>query len=239
MDQNNSIESQILFYNNYWSKNTPLNRLKLLRATKILEYLAVVKQRVKEPRILDFGCGDGRFTSFLGYFGQTEGVELSDAAIENANKNYKHVRFIQGDCLTITLPANEYDVIVSQEVIEHIWEQKKYLEQCHKLLKKKGYLILTTPNKYIFDRMEGGNWSRQPIENIVTYKDMKKLISERFKIITAETIIFNYGSQGMLKVINSKYIIGFLNRIGLSWWRERILSKLGLGLHAAILAQKM
>lgn len=235
MERDVSLEKQIEFYNQYWSKNTPLNRLKLLRAVKILDYLALVKQKIKEPKILDFGCGDGRFTSFLGHFGQTVGIELSETAVNNANDIYKHVKFIQGNCLTISISDNEYDVVISQEVIEHVWEQEQYLDRCYNLLKRNGYLILTTPNKYVLDRMSEGSWSSQPIENVVTYKDINKLIGRKFKIVLSETIIFNYGDKKILKFINSRYIIGLCNRTGLGWWREKILGKLGLGLHSIIL----
>ena len=69
-----------------------------------------------------------------------------------------------------------YDVVISQEVIEHIEDQEKYLENCFRVLKKGGYLIMTTPNKKVFDHMKDGNWSKQPIEKILTPKSFKNLI---------------------------------------------------------------
>lgn len=88
--------------------------------------------------------------------------------------------------------------------------------------------------------MNNGNWSNQPIENLITYSELKKLIRDsNFKIIDAETIIFNYGNKGFFKLLNSRYFIGFCNRAGLSWLREKILGRLGFGLHSAILARKI
>lgn len=239
MDKPN-IDYQKKFYDNYWNNKGYLNRLKLLRAIKILQYLSYIKTKIKEPEIIDFGCGDGRFTAFIGEFGNTSGVELSEETVNRSNLKYPWVKFLQGDCISMEVPKEKYDIVISQEVIEHVWEQDVYLRQCHKMLKPGGYIILTTPNKRILNLMKTSNWSNQPIENIITFQKIKHIINKsNFKIIKSETIIFNYGDKGLLKIVNSKYLIGFLDKIGLTWIREIVLSKLGLGLHSAILAQKI
>lgn len=233
-----NIEEQVKFYDKYWADKKPLNSLKLRRAVKILEYLAVVKRKVKNPLIIDLGCGDGRFTSFVGMFGKTEGLELSEKAVEEASKLYPHVKFMYGSALDHPLPENTYDVVISQEVLEHLEDQEAYLKVCHKILKVNGYLILTTPNKRVFDHLEGGNWSRQPIENILSPTELKKIVSRFFKINDYESIIINFGNLGYFKFLNHRLVIGATRRIGLEKLREYIYGKLGFGIHQCILAQK-
>lgn len=232
------LHNQIKFYDERWNSGKKLNSLKLLRAVKILEYLAVVKKRQKQLRILDLGCGDGKLTSFIGEFGFTDGLELSELAVKNAQKAFPHVNFFQGDALTYDLEDNYYDVVISQEVIEHIDNQSTYMEVCRKVLKEGGFLILSTPNKFVFDHLKGGNWSNQPIENLLTPKQLKKLTKEHFEIIKYSSIIINFGKEGSFGIINHKYIIGVFNRLNLNSIREAILSRLGFGLHQCILAQK-
>jgi 2-polyprenyl-3-methyl-5-hydroxy-6-metoxy-1,4-benzoquinol methylase len=233
-----NIEDQVKFYDQYWSDRKPLNSLKLRRAVKILEYMSTVKRKINNPRIIDLGCGDGRFTSFIGMFGKTDGLELSEKAVEEASRLYPHVKFMYGSALDYTLPENTYDVVISQEVIEHIEDQAAYLEVCHRILKEKGFLILTTPNKKVFDHMEGGNWSKQPIENILTPKELKKVISEYFEIKFYDSIIMNFGDLGYFKLLNHRFLIGGANRLGIRNIRDFLHSKFGLGLHQCILAQK-
>ena len=175
----------------------------------------------------------------LGEFGEAEGLELSEKAVADANKTYAHATYIQGNALEYKLKSEHYDIIVSQEVLEHVWEQEKYLRVCFNALKPGGYLILTTPNKSVLDHMtNGGNWSNQPIENVVTRKILTRLVSKQFKILDYDTIIMNFGKQGIYGIINSRYVIGVANKLGLKKFRERVLGKRGYGLHQCVFAQK-
>ncbi|MDX1462869.1 MAG: class I SAM-dependent methyltransferase [Marinirhabdus sp.] len=232
------IDDQIKFYDERWGKKSYLNSLKLRRASKIMEYFTVVKRKLKLPRTIDLGCGDGRFIAFIGEFTPAEGIELSEEAVRLAKEAYPHTQFHQGNVLEFPFEKEAYDLVISQEVIEHIEEQPKYIAVAADVLKPGGYLILTTPNKKVFDHMEGGNWSNQPIEKVLTPTELKRLVAERFDILTYESIIMNFGNLGYFKLINYRVLIGGCRRLGLEGFREWILSKLGFGLHQCILAKK-
>ena len=233
------IKNQIEFYDKYWSGRKVLNNLKLRRAVKILDYFIAVKREIKEPRIIELGSGDGRFTAFIGEFGNADAIELSKDAVLKANELYPHVNYIHGNALEYPLEHATYDVVISQEVIEHIEEQDKYFEVCYNILKPGGYLILTTPNKKVFDHMEGGNWSRQPIEKVLSPNNLKVLVKKKFKIIDYDSIILNFGKRGYFKLVNNRYLTGFCNKIGLKKTRERLLGKRGYGLHQCVFAKKI
>lgn len=233
------LTEQANFYNELWADRLQMNSLQLRRALKVLEYFSEIKRKNREPRVLDLGCGDGRFTSFIGEFSSADGIELSEKTVETAKMLYPHVCFFNGSALEFEFEHEAYDVVVSQEVIEHIEDQKKYLEVCEKVLKKGGYLIMTTPNKKVFDHMEGGNWSNQPIEQIMKPKEFKALIGTFFKLKRYDSIIMDFGNMGYFKLINHRLVIGGCNRLGLRRVREALLSRFGFGLHQCILAQKL
>jgi 2-polyprenyl-3-methyl-5-hydroxy-6-metoxy-1,4-benzoquinol methylase len=232
------IDHQIKYYDDLWSKRLQMNSLQLRRAVKVLDYFVDVKRVINSPRVLELGCGDGRFTAFLGEFSDMDAIELSEEAINIARTNHPHVNFMQGSALDFDFGAEKYDVIISQEVIEHIEDQKKYIEVCAKVLKKDGFLIMTTPNKKVFDHMEGGNWSNQPIEKIMTPKEFKRLISEKFELLKYDSIIMDFGNLGYFKFLNHRFVIGGCKYLGLTKVRENILSKFGFGLHQCIKAKK-
>lgn len=50
--------------------------------------------------------------------------------------------------LTLWLPFedNIYDIIILTEIIEHLWEPEKIIEECHRCLKKGWIIIFSTPN---------------------------------------------------------------------------------------------
>ena len=233
-----NIENQVQFYDDYWSKNKPLNSLKLRRATKILEYFTHVKRKINKPEIIDLGCGDGRLAAFIGQFGKTDAIELSKAAVEHAKILHPHVNFFQGNVLEYPFKESNYDVVISQEVIEHIEDQEDYVNVCSKVLKKNGYLILTTPNKKAFNHIKGGSWSKQPIENILLPRELKSLILKEFKIIKFESIIVNFGKMGYFKIVNNRYVIFICRILGLKNQREYALGKFNFGIHLCVFAQK-
>ncbi len=233
------LHEQIKYYDDLWSKRLKMNYLQLRRSNKIFEYISLIMLRNKNLKVLDLGCGDGRFTSFLGEFSDTDALELSEEAISIAKKKHPHVNFFQGSALDFEFESEKYDVVISQEVIEHIEDQKKYIEVCWKVLKKNGYLIITTPNKKVFDHMKGGNWSKQPIEKIMTPSIFKNLISSTFKIIKYDSIIMDFGKKGYFKMLNHRIVIGGVNKLGLRKVREFLFSKFGFGLHQCILAKKV
>lgn len=232
------IQDQVSYYNTLWAERLQLNSLQLRRAVKVLEYFVDIKRVLNSPRVLDLGCGDGRFTGFLGEFADTDGIELSEDAVKYAQKQHPHVHFFQGSALDYDFDEAMYDVVISQEVIEHIEDQEKYLEICFKVLKKGGYLIITTPNKKVFDHMKGGNWSNQPIEKVLNPKDFKTLISRFFLIKKYDSIIMDFGNLGYFKIINNRLVIGGCKVLGLKPLRAFMLSKCGFGLHQCVLAQK-
>jgi len=46
----------------------------------------------------------------------------------------------------LPLKANSIDIIIAGEIIEHIYNPIKFIKECNKILRKKGVLILSTPN---------------------------------------------------------------------------------------------
>jgi 2-polyprenyl-3-methyl-5-hydroxy-6-metoxy-1,4-benzoquinol methylase len=233
------INEQINYYDNLWSKHKPLNSLQLRRAVKVLDYFIEIKRVLKTPRILDLGCGDGRFTSFIGEFSNADALELSEEAVKTAQRKYPHVNYFQGSALDFEFDKKKYDVIISQEVIEHIEDQEKYIDVCYNVLEEGGYLIITTPNKKVFDHMKGGNWSNQPIEKLLLPREYKQLVTKKFKILKFDSIIMNFGNLGYFKLLNHRIVIGVCKALRINLFRDFVYSKLGFGLHQCILAKKI
>ncbi|MBI3234617.1 MAG: methyltransferase domain-containing protein [Bacteroidetes bacterium] len=232
------LNEQSKFYDKHWSSLNYFNTLKIRRASKILDLMIPAMKKSKELHILDFGCGDGRFSSMLGFIGKTDGVDLSVEAVAISNQRFPHVNYISGDVNTIQLNPDYYDIIISQEVIEHLEDQETYIKQCAKFLKKGGILILTTPNKDVFDHHPGGNWSRQPIENILTYDQIKNLIAKHLTIQQHTSEILGFGNMGSYKFINNQYFFGVLKRLGLANIYDQFRRNRGYGLHSIVVAEK-
>lgn len=105
----------------------------------------------KNRTLLDVGCGNGSMASFLienGY--SVYGTDASSTGIEQARKKYPDRFFLQDltkDELPSELSAISFDTIVSTEVVEHLYDPRKYIAFCKNVLGKNGggELILSTP----------------------------------------------------------------------------------------------
>jgi len=234
------LEKQVAFYDQRWSGFAYANRRKMARCVSILN--ALQSTRLLEPRIIDLGCGAGWLAGIVGNFGPTTGVDLSHQAVAEAAVRYPYVQFIQADILSWKYPENSFDLVISQEIIEHVDDQKGYIEVAYGLLREGGYLVLTTPNARTMHAMTAETrkaWSNQPIENWLTIDELRALLAKRFEITSLTTIMLNVGGKGLYRVFNSCRLRSFLARLGFSEMFDTLRGWFGYGLHIVVLAKKI
>lgn len=238
----NNIQQQKDFYNEYWRDMKPLSSYKAQRTVWIIEQLISIRRQLEseKPALLDLGCGDGRLVpqwqSVTG--GEAYGLELSPEAVRRAQEMYPTIKYTEGDATNTPYEAEQFDIIICQEVLEHIEDQQKMINECSRILKKKGYLILTTPNKFYFNRRKGGNYSTQPIENIIDKHTLHSLLKGKFKVTDYTTLIYARGDNGVYNLITNKILLAALRRIGAEGNWKRYLLKKGYGLHMAVVCRK-
>ena len=56
------------------------------------------------------------------------------------------VNFLHSDCLDMKIDSETIDIVLSNQVIEHIPKYEKYLLEIERILKSNGLLIISTPN---------------------------------------------------------------------------------------------
>jgi 2-polyprenyl-3-methyl-5-hydroxy-6-metoxy-1,4-benzoquinol methylase len=105
--------------------------------------------KIKHHTLLDIGCGEGRIIKELELQNpnvQHTGIDISPTAIAFANSFTTKSNFLTHDITTSKYPDN-FDIIISCEVIEHISPEKldSYIKNISTSLKPGGYFIFTTP----------------------------------------------------------------------------------------------
>jgi len=98
-------------------------------------------------RILDSGCGNGRYLPTIKERGgQYFGVDNSEELIRIAKSRYLGENFQVADVLNLPFKDNFFDRIYSVAVLHHIPSKElrlKFFEEAKRVLKKDGFLILT------------------------------------------------------------------------------------------------
>lgn len=119
-----------------------------LLANKII---SVVQRHTGIQTICDLGCGNGYISSRLAELGYTvTGVDASQTGIELARKNHtsKNLSFICAridEDLASTLSDRQFDLVLSSDVIEHLYRPADLIEVTSAILKPTGYLLVGTP----------------------------------------------------------------------------------------------
>jgi 2-polyprenyl-3-methyl-5-hydroxy-6-metoxy-1,4-benzoquinol methylase len=97
--------------------------------------------------ILDTGCGNGFIAGKLSALGhEVIGMDLSEDGIAIARSAHPHLKFEVGsvydDLRTI---IDEVDVVISSELIEHLFSPQSYLKNVQHVVRPGGCIILSTP----------------------------------------------------------------------------------------------
>lgn len=231
------LNAQKKFYDNYWKEVKAISTYKRIRITSIIQRLGeLTKSKDKTFEILDAGCGDCRSLGVWALFGTPSGLELSKAAVDRAREVFPLYRIEEGDITRTPFNSEEFDVVICQEVIEHLEDQKSLLLELLRVLKKRGYLILTTPNKYYFDRRKGGNYSHQPIENLIGPDELKRLLTNSgFRIKEFTSLVPGDGDFGIYRLFDNILIKKIYP---LRWLFSLLKDKLKLSVHLMIVATK-
>ncbi|HET7369211.1 MAG TPA: class I SAM-dependent methyltransferase, partial [Gammaproteobacteria bacterium] len=114
---------------------------------------------VEGKDVLDIACGEGYGSAMLAKRAKSvRGVDISDATIRHARKVYGRVRgltFAKGDAAEIPLPDNSVDVVVSFETIEHHDRHREMVREIRRVLRPRGLLVISSPNRPIYSEQAG------------------------------------------------------------------------------------
>lgn len=115
--------------------------------------LPAVERLLPEPSThavaLDAGCGNGSLTAWLATKGfSVRGIDVAEDGIAQAQENHAgipfEVRSIYDDLADLH-HGRQFDLIVSSEVIEHLFAPARFVANLYANLRPGGLLILTTP----------------------------------------------------------------------------------------------
>jgi len=103
--------------------------------------------KINAGKVLDVGCAYGFMLQKFPVSFQKFGIDVSEYAIDVARKRLPSVVYNVGNAEN-KLPFKEefFDIILFNDVIEHLEKPALALENISKVLKKGGILYITTPN---------------------------------------------------------------------------------------------
>jgi len=109
------------------------------------------------------------------------GRQVEDS-FEMTNKNFPHfIERINSNALQLPFANNSFDLIIIQDVIEHLTDVNDFYTEVRRVLKSNGTIYLSTPNKYsIFNFIADPHFGL-PIVSVLNRESIKKYFLKYFR----------------------------------------------------------
>lgn len=138
-------------------KKTYQNKLKSFKnkdSIKFHQHLVDLLEIKKSDKVLDLGCGHGHTLLYiaqkLGKTGKAIGLDIEERLLAVAERVLKNEIFegklelIKSDVSNkLPFPNNSFDKIVCHNVIECIPDRINFINECYRILKKDGILVMS------------------------------------------------------------------------------------------------
>jgi 5-histidylcysteine sulfoxide synthase/putative 4-mercaptohistidine N1-methyltranferase len=98
------------------------------------------------------------------------------------------VEFAQGDACNLPARFTGYDLLLAANLIDRLYDPKKFLSEVHERINLGGVLLLTSPYTWLEEHTKRENWIggfKKNAENFSTLDGLKELLGAHFKLLQA------------------------------------------------------
>jgi ubiquinone/menaquinone biosynthesis C-methylase UbiE len=186
---------------NAFAKTETANRYDKARSlpsqTKTL-WLDALKSSIPKReirKILDLGCGTGRFTAALreAFECRVVGIEPSGAMLGVAkSQNEPNIEWKQGQAENIPLEGEAVDLVFMSQVFHHFADPKRALREINRVLTPNGFLAIRNNTREYNRELEWLRFFPEALEiengRIPSQKELKKSVcGASFQLIEQQT----------------------------------------------------
>lgn len=135
----------------YTASNHPIALLRAENQVRNPWIAAEIRKRFKSNiTLLDVGCGAGLLTNALALEGHSvTGIDLSEKSLKIAGlrDETKKVRYQSANAYALPFPDASFDVVCAMDILEHVENPNKLIQEASRVLKKDGIFFFHTFNR--------------------------------------------------------------------------------------------
>jgi 2-polyprenyl-3-methyl-5-hydroxy-6-metoxy-1,4-benzoquinol methylase len=184
--------------------------------------LAEALQQVQGvPKLLDVGCGQGHITARIKEaFPQVQiaAFDYSVAAVEYGVDHFAGLNFAVANAYNPPYPDNYFDLVICNNLWEHVPDPLHLLSGLQKIMKDHGFLVISTPSRYRLRNLvrviQGKPVALMSEHHVTEYsvgQVMEQLQYGGFKVVK---VLSKHTGDGFLKSLITRTVSSFLSIIG-------------------------
>ncbi len=137
---------------------------------------------IEGRRVLDLGSGEGFGAAILaGSATHVVGVDVDERTVEHSKLNYggPDLEFQVGTALDLScFEDGSFGAVVAFEIIEHVQDQERVLDEVARVLGEDGILVVSTPDRRLYSEATG---QHNPFhERELTLEEFQELLGSHF-----------------------------------------------------------
>lgn len=193
---------------------------------KSSQYMAAIHQafyhwmvpQVSGKNVLDAGSGEGYGVDILGQSANwVVGIDIKIELVSYAKNRYpaSHLNYLLMDCENIAFQNEAFDIVVCNEMVEHLKYYREFLNSAFAILKPGGMFICATTNAGLsFSKNDGSPMNRNHYQEFTAEQ-----LTDELQSFTDDIEIYS-------EIMNSKSSSFILNKParGIEW----LLVKFGI-----------
>lgn len=226
---------------NRWERARNLSLARGILVKTLLEKY----QPIVGKNILDIGSGEGGTSSVLSENNFVVSVDLSFLRLQRQRANFRIKNSVNSNALLLPFSDSSFDIIILQDVIEHLSDIENLLTEIKRVLKPNGTIYLSTPNKlsiinilsdphwglplvamlkreiirdYILKYFRKSDMNRKDLAELISLSKILKMFSAEFEIqIQTKTVVEKLFSTSNSIVWSNFHLslIGILKKLSL------------------------
>jgi len=211
---------------------------------KFVESILSTELDANGLKILDIGAGEGSTSKILSKNNFVFSLEPKSERIKKIEKT-NSLQPVIAEGLSLPFQSSSFDLIILQDVIEHLNINQKFADNLNHLLKENGIIYLSTPNrlsiiniisdphwgmpflslfnrsqikKYFLKNFRKSDYNRNDIAELLSLKDLFDLFNKNFDIQICTKFSVDYLLNGEKGLVWSNFHLGLV----------KVLTSLGL-----------
>lgn len=221
------------FWDTLWASQISTDYFKKYDQGDLGDYASIFEKYLKKSdRIIEAGCGTGRFVVALRARGyeNIQGIDWGQPTINKVKALYPDLPIEFGDATKIDVVDSFFDAYISLGVVEHRQAgPEPFLIEAHRVMKPGGIALISVPyvNPLRELKRKLGFYSKQNLDGCEFYqyafekREFENLLNEAgFLVFMAQGVSGMYGIKEELP-----FLAAFFNHFPGGWRIEKFLSK--------------